>query len=182
MEQNFEDWKKNNPNGTLNDYYKLGHRVNYQSVSADYTTQNPSTRVLDQNPNYNLIMGLTISLIGFIGYFLPWFKLPIFNISISGNDLMQLANLFKNHVTESSASLLRYTFVIPVTYGIIILGAISKSYMISVIGIISNLFVVGFFLGKIFVDIPDLTPYMNIGIYLIALSWLIMIYYLVVLK
>lgn len=183
MEQSFEDWKKGNPNGSINDYYKSVGRKSYQVASNDnYTSPQPLKSVEIQNSNYNLLVGVSISLIGFIGYFLPWFKVPIFNITISGNDLVQLANIFKNQITTSNSSFLKYTYVIPLTYGLIILGTIAKSYFVSAIGIITNLFVIGFLLGKLFFDIPDLVPYINIGIYMIGLSWLLMIYYFIILK
>jgi hypothetical protein len=190
MEQNFEDWKKENPNGSINDYYKLGNRTTFHNLNV-VTNQNlkPELNNLQTQPTVNvnnfdsnLLIGILLSIIGFTGYFLPWFKLPIFNISISGNDLMQLSNFFENQRLKDDISLMKYTFIIPITYCIILLGTISKNYTLTALSAIINLLVIGFFFGKIFFTIPDLFPYLNIGIYMILFCWIVTIYYIIVLK
>jgi len=181
MQTKFEDWKKSNPHGSLNEYFRSVQRTEIPAYDNDPVYV--ETKSVNNEINYrNFIIGISISLIGFIGYFLPWFTIPIFNISVSGNDITQLSNLFKNHLSTTNISFVKYSFCIPISYGVIFLGAISKSYITSVVGILASILTVGFLLFKILFDMQDLISFMNIGIYAIGISWCVSWYYLIVLK
>lgn len=171
MENSFEKWKAENPNGNLNDFYRTVGRVatnqsykpNFQS-DFDLSQKNITET---SKPNY---IGLAIGIVGFISYFLPWFKIPIFNLSVSGNEILQLSSFFRNQITASDISLLKYCFVIPASYGAILLGTIVKNFWTVSIGTVASLLSVGFITLKIYFDIPDLLPYMDVGLYLLILS------------
>lgn len=178
MSKSFEDWKKENPSGSLNDYYRSGNRPIIAHTSE--TTYKPIEQIVQPETKQNLnMLGIGIGIIGFVGYFLPWFKIPLFNISISGNDISQLTTIFKNHITATDVKLLKYAFVIPIGYAVILLGAVSRNFWLNAIGTLSSLLVVGFIVLKVYFDIPDLMPYMDIGLYLLILSCLLAIYNLI---
>lgn len=174
MSKSFEDWKKENPSGSLNDYYRSGNRLISQASETTFKAIEQFVQS-ETKPTVNLL-GIGIGAIGFIGYFLPWFKMPLLNISVSGSDISQLTTIFKNNITATDLKLLKYAFVIPISSAVILLGAVSKNFWLNAIGTLSSLLVIGFIVLKVYFDIPDLMPYMDIGLYLLILSCLLSVY------
>lgn len=164
------EWIAANPGSSINDYYKA-HPVKKETVvAATYQsyTSSPSTV-----PSYRtLITSAIVCSIGFIGYFCPWFSIPVLRISVSGHEIVQMFNFFVNR-KESLADIQEYVkflYLIPVTYVIVVLGAAARSYFLIAIGTVLNLIVVGITM-KYILELP--TPILNsmtFGLYLVLIS------------
>jgi len=130
-----------------------------------------------------VIVGIIFSAIGIVGYFTPWFSLPILNISVSGNELSQITQFFSEENTDGESIVyLKYAMAIPISYAIIIFGAMMKSYFLCILSGILNLVIVGFIIGDIFLRIPELQKMFSVGIYLNVFSCIGILYFLFTLK
>lgn len=164
------EWIKTNPGGTINDYYR---NFPVKTQTATTAAFKPSTFSTSTTPTYRtLITSAIVCSIGFIGYFCPWFSLPVLRISVSGHEIVQMFNFFVSR-KESLAHLqdyVKFLYLIPITYVIVVLGAAVRSYLLIAIGTICNLIVVGITM-KYILELP--TPILNsvtIGLYLVLIS------------
>lgn len=186
MEINFEDWRKENPNGSLNDFYSSARKNNNAIVSYPFVEKvivyEPANIDSQQKlkVQQSIVIGITASLLCGIGFFAPWFSIPIFNLSISGNEISQLANLMaKYSETEINISLINYIYIIPITSALLLVGNLVKSYALTSISGIINLFFVGFVIGFIINEIPNAVSLMSFGLYMIITSWFLLLYFLI---
>ena len=177
-----KEWLRTNPSGTMNDYYSY-LRKNGKVYSAPVSAPTFKNIQIPQNQSVafpqSTIVGIIFSTIGVIGYFTPWFSVPILNISVSGNELSQLIKFFSERSSEGGNTvLLNYAIVIPITYAAILFGAMMKSNFTSILSGILNLVIVGFILGDIFIRFNQFLNMLSIGIYLILFSFLGVLYFL----
>lgn len=191
----FDEWKNDNPNGSLNNYYAIfrtNHTMPYTKVEAEIPI------VKYEEPNHiSLIVGCVAGVLGLIGYFTPWFSIPMLNISVSGNEVKQLVTLFSgytNMVQDSSIkgslpitqnmrlnTVLYAINSIPFVYILLLLGSIIKSNIITIMASLLSLAITGYIV-YFFINIPQIISFTSVGIYLIGLSCVITIYNLFTLK
>ena len=164
------EWIAVNPGSSINDYYRA-HPVQRETTSVfiyqSYTSSPPAV------PSHRtLITSAIVCSIGFIGYFCPWFSIPVLRISVSGHEIVQMFNFFVNS-NESLADIQEYVkflYLIPVTYVVVVLGAAVRSYLMIAIGTVLNIIVVGITM-KYILELP--TPILNsmtFGLYLVLIS------------
>lgn len=108
-----QEWVKTNPGSTINDYYR---NFPVKSKSLDVTKFEAVAATV---PTYRTLITSAIACcIGFIGYFSPWFSVPVLHISVSGHDIVQMFNFFVSR-KETLADIQDYVkllYLIPVTY------------------------------------------------------------------
>lgn len=180
-----KEWLRSNPNRTMNDYYThLRKKGIVNSPLVSVSTYDPNNRSIQFNiPVYqSMIVGLIFSTLGIVGYFTPWFSLPILNLSVSGNELFQIKPFFSENTQTDNFSYLKYSVAIPITYAAIIFGSLMKSYFLCILSGILNLVIVGLILGILFYQYPGLFKMSSYGIYLDILSFLGIFYFLLNLK
>ncbi|MFP5436588.1 MAG: hypothetical protein ACLGH8_02255 [Bacteroidia bacterium] len=164
------DWLASNPGSSINDYYRT-FPVKRETLTAPrFEPQISSTST---TPSYRtLITSAIVCSIGFIGYFSPWFSIPVLHISVSGHEIIQMFNFFVNR-KESLADIqdyVKFLYLIPVTYVLVVLGAAARSYFLIAIGTVCNIMIVAVAM-KYILDLP--TPILNsmsIGLYLVLIS------------
>lgn len=165
------DWIEANPGQSINDYYRKFPVKRETPLAAKFEAV-PSVSV-STTPTYRtFITSSIVCSIGFIGYFSPWFSIPVLHISVSGHEIIQMFNFFVSR-KESLADIQEYVkflYLIPITYVIVVLGAAARSYFLIAIGTVLNLIVVGITMKYIF-ELP--TPILNsmtFGLYLVLIS------------
>lgn len=162
-----QEWVKTNPGSTINDYYRnfpvKGKTLDITKFEAVAVTV----------PTYRTLITSAIACcIGFIGYFSPWFSIPVLRVSVSGHEIVQMFNFFVSR-KESLADIqdyVKFLYLIPVTYVIVVLGAAVRSYLLIAIGTVCNLIVIGLTMIHI-MELP--TPILNsitFGVYLVLIS------------
>lgn len=181
-----KEWFRANPTATMNDYYSY-QRKNGKVYSAPVSVPTYNNVQIHHTQTITFpqstIVGIIFSIIGIIGYFTPWFSVPILNISVSGNELSQIFKFFSEQNVEGGSSvLLNYAIAVPITFTAILFGALMKSYFISILSGILNLVIIGFILGDIFLRFNEFLNMLSIGIYLILFSFLGILYFLLSLK
>jgi len=161
------EWIEANPGQSINDYYRkfpVKRETRFDAITTVSTSKTPT--------HQTLITSAIVCSIGFIGYFCPWFSIPILRISISGHEMVQMFNFFVNRNEELTniQDYVEFLYLIPVTYVIIVLGAATKSYFLIGIGTVFNMLIVGITM-KFILDLP--TQILNsttFGIYLVLIS------------
>ncbi len=164
------EWIANNPGGSINEYYRAHPVRKERETEVTFVSYKTPT---SKTPTYRtLITSAIVCSIGFIGYFSPWFSIPVLHISVSGHEIVQMFNFFVNR-KESLADIQEYVkflYLIPITYVVVVLGASAKSYFLIAIGTLLNLIVVGITM-KYILELP--TPILNsmtFGLYLVLIS------------
>lgn len=186
MEENknptYEEWKAKYPNSTLNEYYSW-IRKNGVIVQTK-TTEEPKIlkeETISNNNNYfSLIVGVVACSLGLIGFFTPWLSIPIFNITISGNEINQLARFvedyYQNKGTIENVSYAKYIYILPVNLVLLLLANLIRNSVFISIFTISLIAVTGLAINYIFKNVPEAFPMFSYGIYLIFFSTIINIY------
>ena len=176
----FSEWKQKNPNGSLNEFYsQVKHPVQrIENMIPVISVEKEHKEISDLDSKKLMFAGI-ISVIGIVGHFSPWFTVPLFNISISGNDLRQLSTIVSKFAKVNQNSLiLKYSWAIPISYILFFVGNLLKSYLLTFLnGIIS----IGYFLGVIiliYTSSFEIMNFLSIGIYLILINFLLTLYYL----
>ena len=181
-----KEWLGSNPGGTMNEYYaQLRKKGRVNSQHASVSTFGPNHRNSQLNiPVYqSMIAGLVFSTLGIVGYFTPWFSLPILNLSVSGNELFQIKQFFSENNNEiDKFSYLKYAVAIPISYAAIIFGSLMKSDFLCILSGILNLAIVGFIFGTLLYQYPGLLKMFSLGIYLSIFSFIGILYFLLTLK
>ena len=148
------------------------------------TTEEPKIlkeETISNNNNYfSLIVGVVACSLGLIGFFTPWLSIPIFNITISGNEINQLARFVEdynqNKGTIENVSYAKYIYVLPVNLVLLLLANLIRNSVFISIFTISLIAVTGLAINYIFKNIPEAFPMFSYGIYLIFFSTIINIY------
>ncbi len=186
MEENknptYEEWKAKYPNSTLNEYYSWIRKNGVMLQTK--TTEEPKIlkeETISNNNNYfSLIVGVVACSLGLIGFFTPWLSIPIFNITISGNEINQLARFVEdynqNKGTIENVSYAKYIYVLPVNLVLLLLANLIRNSVFISIFTISLIAVTGLAINYIFKNIPEAFPMFSYGIYLIFFSTIINIY------
>ena len=186
MEENknptYEEWKAKYPNSTLNDYYSWIRKNGVMLQTK--TTEEPKIlkeETISNNNNYfSLIVGVVACSLGLIGFFTPWLSIPIFNITISGNEINQLARFVEdynqNKGTIENVSYAKYIYVLPVNLVLLLLANLIRNSVFISIFTISLIAITGLAINYIFKNIPEAFPMFSYGIYLIFFSTIINIY------
>lgn len=186
MEENknptYEEWKAKYPNSTLNEYYSWNRKNGVMLQTK--TTEEPKIlkeETISNNNNYfSLIVGVVACSLGLIGFFTPWLSIPIFNITISGNEINQLARFVEdynqNKGTIENVSYAKYIYVLPVNLVLLLLANLIRNSVFISIFTISLIAVTGLAINYIFKNIPEAFPMFSYGIYLIFFSTIINIY------
>lgn len=186
MEENknptYEEWKAKYPNSTLNEYYSWIRKNGVMLQTK--TTEEPKIlkeETKSNNNNYfSLIVGVVACSLGLIGFFTPWLSIPIFNITISGNEINQLARFVEdynqNKGTIENVSYAKYIYVLPVNLVLLLLANLIRNSVFISIFTISLIAVTGLAINYIFKNIPEAFPMFSYGIYLIFFSTIINIY------
>ncbi|CAM4002781.1 hypothetical protein FLAN108750_04615 [Flavobacterium antarcticum] len=186
MEENnkptYEEWRIKFPNSTLNEYYSW---IGKNGLVSQITRPQEIYIRKEDKVNYNndyfaLIVGVIACSLGLIGFFTPWLSIPIFNITISGNEINQLANFVEkmnqNKEVIKDVSYAKYVYVLPVNLVLLLLANLVKNGMLISIFTISLIAVIGLAANFIFTNIPEAFPMFSYGIYLIFFSTIINIY------
>lgn len=186
MEENknptYEEWKAKYPNSTLNEYYSWIRKNGVMLQTK--TTEEPKIlkeETISNNNNYfSLIVGVVACSLGLIGFFTPWLSIPIFNITISGNEINQLARFVEdynqNKGTIENVSYAKYIYVLPVNLVLLLLANLIRNSVFISIFTISLIVVTGLAINYIFKNIPEAFSMFSYGIYLICFSTIINIY------
>ena len=179
----YENWKVTNPNGNLNEFYihlRNTNSLNYTPINNINSITNQYYLKKETQNFISVIVGCIACVLGLIGFFTPWFSLPIFKISISGNEMSQLSNLLGNYIKNQNniqnINLIKFTYIIPITYILIFLGSIIKSYFLTILVSIINLVSVGIIVGFLFYNIPQAFSIISYGIYITILTWFVILY------
>lgn len=186
MEENknpiYEVWKAKYPNSTLNEYYSWIRKNGVMLQTK--TTEEPKIlkeETISNNNNYfSLIVGVVACSLGLIGFFTPWLSIPIFNITISGNQINQLARFVEdynqNKGTIENVSYAKYIYILPVNLVLLLLANLIRNSVFISIFTISLIAITGLAINYIFKNIPEAFPMFSYGIYLIFFSTIINIY------
>ena len=176
----FDDWKLKNPNGSLNEFYsQVKHPMpRIENINLAISVEREQIEISNFESKKLMFVGI-ITLIGIVGYFSPWFTIPLFNISISGNDLRQLSTIVSKFAKVNQNSLiLKYSWAIPVSYILFFVGNLLKSYFLT---FLSGSISIGYFLGIIILihtSSFEIINFLSIGIYLLMINFLLILYYL----
>lgn len=165
-----EEWKKSNPGKSLNEFYSENRSSSKNAEPARAVRHDISTKNV-----YDQVLGSIIAMLGIIGYFGTWIKIPILNISVSGQDFLLLKQIFTN---DNSVDLLKYSFLIPASYILICFAAFVKSWFITFLTILMNLTMVGFILCLFVQKFNDIQSMISYGLYLLLLSQLLNLFFL----
>ena len=186
MEENknptYEEWKAKYPNSTLNDYYSWIRKngVMSQTKTTEESKILKEETISNNNNYFSLIVGVVACSLGLIGFFTPWLSIPIFNITISGNEINQLARFVEdynqNKGTIENVSYAKYIYVLPVNLVLLLLANLIRNSVFISIFTISLIAVTGLAINYIFKNIPEAFPMFSYGIYLIFFSTIINIY------
>lgn len=186
MEENttpaFNEWKAKNPNGSLNEYYTWVRKngVAIQSAKPIEVYHTKEERTYNNNNYFGLIVGVVACSLGLVGFFTPWLSIPIFNITISGNEINQLANFIEqtnqDKIKVENVSYVKYIYVLPVNLFLLLLANLIKNGLLISIFTICLIVVTGLIISFIFKNIPEAVPMFSYGIYLIFFSLIINIY------
>lgn len=170
------DWIENNPGKSINDYYAKFPAKREQNTTNNYAPPEITQRTTPSNRS--LITSAVVCSIGFIGYFSPWFSIPILRISISGHEVMQLVNFIvtRNDELTNIQDYVKLLYLIPVTYVIIVLGAALRSFFITGLGTVLNILIVGLILKCLFSMSTEMLNSVTFGMYLIIISALGQVY------
>lgn len=172
----FEDWKKNNPNNSLNDYYSW---VKINGLSVDDNKFDVIVPRIENNDNkreyQSIIIGSIACVVGLVGFFTPWFSFPIFNITISGNEINQLANFMDNYYEKkelvSNVTYIKYVYAIPINLALLLITYFFRSSILTSILTIALLVFTGLLFGYIINNVSDTAlNLVSYGLGLIALS------------
>ncbi|WP_415060362.1 hypothetical protein [Flavobacterium sp.] len=186
MEENknptYEEWKAKHPNSTLNEYYswirKNGVAIQITKPQEIYIRKEEIG--INKNDYFALIVGVVACSLGLIGFFTPWLSLPIFNITISGNEINQLASFVEkvnqNKETIENVSYVKYIYVLPVNLVLLLLANLIKNAVLISIFTITLIAITGLAVNYIFKNIPEAVPMFSYGIYLIFFSLIVNIY------
>lgn len=176
----YNEWKLKNPSGSLNEYYSI-HKIKPLNSNNTYVISNKAEETIDTRSfeSNKLIFAGIISAIGIIGYFSPWFTIPLFNISISGNDLRQLSTIVLKFVKVNQNSMvLKYSWIIPCGYIIFFIGNLLKSFLITFLGALVS---IAFFILvtiTLYNSPIEIINFISIGFYLLFVNFFILIYYI----
>ncbi len=186
MEENknptYEEWKAKYPNSTLNDYYSWIRKngVMLQTKTTEESKILKEETISNNNNYFSLIVGVIACSLGLIGFFTPWLSIPIINITISGNEINQLARFVEdfnqNKGTIENVSYAKYIYVLPVNLVLLLLANLIRNSVFISIFTISLIAVTGLAINYIFKNIPEAFPMFSYGIYLIFFSTIINIY------
>lgn len=186
MEENknptYEEWKAKYPNSTLNEYYSWIRKngVMLQTKTTQETKIIKEENISNNNNYFALIVGVIACSLGLVGFFTPWLSIPIFNITISGNEINQLAGFVEdynqNKETIENVSYAKYIYVLPVNLVLLLLANLFRNSVFISIFTISLIAITGLAINYIFKNIPEAFPMFSYGIYLIFFSTIINIY------
>lgn len=193
---NYEDWKLNFPDGTLNEYYawlrKKGNTdfLITKPLRETEIFNNIPTNVKETNETnyYFLAIGIFACIIGFVGFFTPWLTLPIpvLKISISGNEINQLANYVNNNydvgINGKTVTYIKYIYSLPITIVLILISYLIKNNLLITIFTILYLVFFTIFFHYFLNTLDNLFTLLNYGFYLTALSVVITLFNLFNLK
>ena|GEM_PF-3479270 len=170
------DWIVNNPGKSINDYYAKFPARREQTASNSFSPPEITKRKVASNRS--LIISSVVCSIGFIGYFSPWFSIPVLRLSISGHEVMQLINFIvgRNEDLENIQDYVKLLYLIPVTYVIIVLGAALRSFFLTGLGTVLNILIVGLILKCLFSMSSEMLNSVTFGLYLIIISALGQVY------
>lgn len=172
---NFEQWKKANPSSNLNDYYTWA--TNNGIISNDNKIQVEIPKI-ENNDNkgtdYSIVIGCIACTIGLIGFFTPWFSIPIFNIKISGNEINQLANFMDRYYEKkellSKVSYIKYIYAIPINLSLLFITYIFKNNFLASILSLTSIILTGLLFTYILNNVSEALNLISYGLYLIAFA------------
>lgn len=192
MEENknpsYEEWKVKYPNNTINDYYSwiAKNDIAIQTTRPQEIYIQEEQNVIDNNNYFALIVGVIACSLGLIGFFTPWISIPIFNITISGNEINQIASFMgkinQNKEVIENVSYAKYIYVLPVNLVLLLLANLIKNGVLISLFTVSLVAIIGLAVNYIFKNIPEAVPMFSYGIYLIFFSAIINIYNLINIK
>lgn len=180
---NPNEWQKQNPGKTLHDYYKtfppVSIHIHDQVSDLPLVAKNNSP----SNTNKSIISGSIAGITGIGGYFLPWFKIPLLNIGVSGSDVSQLIH-FVSDMDNSSLKvneMLEYLYLLPVAFFSVVLASLSRNFILAAIPSLIAIIMDGFLLINLY-KIPHIVSFGGIGLYLLSFSFVGVFWHLFVLS
>lgn len=175
----FEEWKKEKPNGSLNDYYSWVRTNGLTTYDNKFDVIIPRIENNDNKKEHqSIIIGSIACVVGLVGFFTPWFSFPIFNITISGNEINQLANFMDNYYEKkelvSKVTYIKYVYAIPINLTLLLITNFFRSNVLTSILTITLLVFTGMLFGYIINNVSDAAlNLVSYGLGLIALSCIV---------
>ncbi len=155
----YQDWKKENPNGTINDFYKHNPQVsnrhvenvqfqNPNAVNSYHGAQQPIiiNQIIKASPEFDLL-NIIVSIVAMGSLLLSWIDASYLSISViklNGFDLhemVKIMNAFQG--SESNIFLINSFYLIPGGAFFVLVGELIKKESVVIIGQVINILAIG---------------------------------------